>query len=697
MLLRLRLVLITLTMIGIVVALIAGAAMLVIDGIRRDARRMDRLSQLRVWESTLRAEARDLADHLRDIGADPQLAGAISSRDPILVNTTMRSILSRPEEGKDFERLDVIGSDGQLVFSSAGLSVDRALVDVRRLSPTNRISEGLWLGSATDGEDNVHLIAVLELDGGYLAAIRSPASTLAAVAQIYSADAYLRAPTGKLVSGTENRLWELVRPELDSNNENPTINVDGRIYKTVGVELTDLAGSPAGMLFTLRDETAQRERERLARRAILVASAVLLLVVVGLLYGYLRSSLDPLEELAATVKGGAKGNILPVPDLPNRGDEIGSIAEAVRTFQGTAVDLERIRFRRSRERRRSELMIRDRMLELASTLDESTQQLVYRDLEMIEALNVSAASETSSPLAIAFDRMAARVVEQYHELSRLLAERTRDLEIVREALYEREQLTRLRQELEIARELQLSSLPTRFPAFPGRKDFDVFAAMRPAKEVGGDFYDFFLLDENRIAVAIGDASGKGVPAAMFIAMARSLLKAAALRGGDPGECLTFANDVLAADNPQMMFATAILAIMDTRDGRVVLSNAGHNPPYVLRRSGAVETVNGFCGPALGVVDDGIKFDTLTTTLEPGETLFFFTDGVTEATDISLCLFESERLEATLSQLGTVEPREAVENVQRTVDRFTGTAAQADDITMLALTLRGLRKPLAIAA
>jgi sigma-B regulation protein RsbU (phosphoserine phosphatase) len=244
--------------------------------------------------------------------------------------------------------------------------------------------------------------------------------------------------------------------------------------------------------------------------------------------------------------------------------------------------------------------------------------------------------------------------------------------------------------------LQLSSLPTRFPAFPDRTEFDVFAAMRPAEEVGGDFYDFFLLDDDQVAVAIGDASGKGVAAAMFIAIARSLLKAACLQGMGPAEAMRFANDVLALDNPQMMFATALVAILDTRTGQLRLANAGHNPPFVRRHDGELTVVDRFLGPALGV-SDLVSFDEVAIQLRERDLLFLFTDGVTEAADRQERFFDTDGLVQALGGLAGGEPRRAVEDVQAGLDAFTDGAAQADDITMLALQLRALKRIQALAA
>jgi sigma-B regulation protein RsbU (phosphoserine phosphatase) len=293
--------------------------------------------------------------------------------------------------------------------------------------------------------------------------------------------------------------------------------------------------------------------------------------------------------------------------------------------------------------------------------------------------------------------MAARVVAQHARLGALLAERSRDLEIVREALAERAHLSRLRQELEVARHLQLSSLPSIFPPFPDRKDFDLFAAMAPAKEVGGDFYDFALVGGDRLAVMIGDAAGKGVSAAMFIAMARSILRSAVVRGASPGQALALANSTLAVENHTMMFATAFVGVLDLGTGWFTYANAGHNPPYLVASSSPVRTIDGEAGIALGIMEDA-EYDDHDIQIAERSTIVLFTDGVTEANDPDDEMFGEASLEASLASLGQCSPEEGVGAIQRAVHAFVRGAEQADDITVLALRWLGaIAKPASVTA
>jgi sigma-B regulation protein RsbU (phosphoserine phosphatase) len=200
-----------------------------------------------------------------------------------------------------------------------------------------------------------------------------------------------------------------------------------------------------------------------------------------------------------------------------------------------------------------------------------------------------------------------------------------------------------------------------------------------------------MLDENRLLLMIGDASGKGVGAAIFIAMARSLLRAAMGRGATPGEALAQANDTLAADNPTLMFATAIVAVLDCRTGLLTYANAGHNAPRRRSADGREGEVPVDIGMALGVMD-GIDFADMTLQLEAGDYVLMFTDGVTEAVGPGETFFGDARLAAIVADPANSEPAHLVEAVAQSVEVFAETEPQADDITMVALHWRGVAAP-----
>jgi sigma-B regulation protein RsbU (phosphoserine phosphatase) len=261
------------------------------------------------------------------------------------------------------------------------------------------------------------------------------------------------------------------------------------------------------------------------------------------------------------------------------------------------------------------------------------------------------------------------------------------LETLRQAVREHDQLLALRHELGIAADIQQSILPRSFPAFPERRDFDLYASMIPAREVGGDFYDFFLVDPDRLGLLIADVSGKGIPAALFMAVSRTLLKAHALEGLPPGECLERVNKRLCLDNGSEMFVTVFYAVLDTRTGAVEYGNAGHNPPYVLRRGGAVEPLERTGDMVLGAIE-AAPYHAKSARLEPGDTLLLYTDGVTEAMDVADALFGDERLSAYLGGANGVEARTLIDGLVEAVRAFAGDTPQSDDLTALAVRYLG---------
>lgn len=244
---------------------------------------------------------------------------------------------------------------------------------------------------------------------------------------------------------------------------------------------------------------------------------------------------------------------------------------------------------------------------------------------------------------------------------------------------------RIGSELRIASEIQKSILPRTFPPFPDRADFDIFATTIPALEMGGDFYDFFLIDDKRLGVVIADVSGKGVPAAIFMAVSRSLLKATALTCVSPSECLEHVNQLLCQDNESAMFVTVFYGILHSDTGELEFSNGGHNVPYLICGN-RVSPVGRPENMALGLLNEA-NYRTSRTSLKGGETLVLYTDGVTEAMDAQGQLFSEQRLEHTLQRLAHQRPVDLLTTLVEDVQAFSRGTVQTDDITLLALQYR----------
>ena len=245
---------------------------------------------------------------------------------------------------------------------------------------------------------------------------------------------------------------------------------------------------------------------------------------------------------------------------------------------------------------------------------------------------------------------------------------------------------RIEAEMAMAKSIQANVLPSRFPPYPNLTDkIDLFARMLTAKEVGGDFYDFYFVKSNKLAIVIADVSGKGVPAALFMMRANATLQGHLKGGLDIVEAVGKTNDQLARDNDANMFVTAWIGIVDLATGELEYVNAGHNPPLVQRADGVTAYVTEKSGPPLAAMD-GVAYRRRTLTLAPGDGILLYTDGVTEATDPSLALYGEDRLKRTVESLGAQGSTALIDGIFRDVDVFAAGSEQADDITMLGFKL-----------
>lgn len=271
------------------------------------------------------------------------------------------------------------------------------------------------------------------------------------------------------------------------------------------------------------------------------------------------------------------------------------------------------------------------------------------------------------------------------DLSRTIEKAIEQVRYIRESQQEHNQLESIKNDLAIAGEIQQTILPRSFPPFPELTEVvDIYASMTPAKDVGGDFYDFFQIDDERIGLVIADVSGKGVPASLFMAVSRTLLRATALRGVSSAECLTYANKLLCKESLDSMFVTVFYGIYYYKTGMMDYTNAGHNPPYLLRGGRTVECLPVASNFVVGVFDD-IEFESNTLTFGIGDTLLLYTDGVTEAFNDKREQFSESNLQDILASMHeSSSAKEVVTSVLQSVKTFSGDYPQSDDITLLSL-------------
>lgn len=272
-------------------------------------------------------------------------------------------------------------------------------------------------------------------------------------------------------------------------------------------------------------------------------------------------------------------------------------------------------------------------------------------------------------LAKAVHKMESDIVKYMENLTAVTAEKER-----------------IGAELSIATQIQADMLPSIFPAFPERPEFDIYATMNPAKEVGGDFYDFFMVDERHLAVVMADVSGKGVPAALFMVIGKTLIKDHTQPGRDLGDVFTEVNDLLCESNSEGLFITAFEGVLDLVSGEFTYVNAGHEIPFISKKGGGFEPYKIRAGFVLAGME-GMRYHCGSLRLEPGDRLFQYTDGVTEATNRDKELYGMERLKEILCRHAGEPPEALLTHVKRDIDAFVGEAPQFDDITMLCMEYR----------
>ena len=245
---------------------------------------------------------------------------------------------------------------------------------------------------------------------------------------------------------------------------------------------------------------------------------------------------------------------------------------------------------------------------------------------------------------------------------------------------------RIATELNIATKLQADMLPSIFPAFPDRSEFEIYATMQPAREVGGDFYDFFMVDENHLGMVIADVSGKGIPAALFMVIAKTLISNWARNGDEAKDVFSKVNNSLCEGNENAMFVTAWLGILNIETGLVTCVNAGHEPPLIKKASGAFEFIKNERNPMLGMMEN-VHYKQSIFEMKKDDMLYLYTDGVTDAHSETEELYGKSRLENELNSMADIDISKILLNVKENIDKFAGIKPQFDDITMLILKMR----------
>ena len=601
------------------------------------------------------------------------------------------------------DRFDVLYADGTLAYSSHPAVFQSSIIATR--AAQDATMQGIRIrGMGNDQQRNVSLVLGIPL--GAPAGARGIAGMGIYATSIDEAILEMELATkssvllvnrrGRLLAGSTGALWESLEKLIDLSTVDTlqTVEADDRVYSAVVLPQTADLGSLVARLVSIKDVTElARRQEQVSQLTIGAVLGFLILVLIGLGY-YMSRSFAPLIDGVGVLNALSRGDLQARIEGAGGRDEVGRIAGAVNVFRANLVAFDRFRRSRERQRQRQERFIRREMTQLAETLDEEERVAVLAELDQLEHLvrdapdnegrvmSIADATDSASTAltresdslamtALAFQKMSDRVLDQNQSL--------------REALAAKNAFIALQKELDIAARVQLSLLPDTMPL---SERIEMTGIMRPAKEVGGDFYDFFHLDQHHIAVAVADVSGKGVPAGLFMVMTRTLMRATAVRHVDaPGLVLASINDFLEQNNSEDLFVTVFYGVLDERTGRFVYANGGHNPPILVDRDGA-NPLEMTGGVALGMFD-GLDYADAHVDMEPGARLVLFSDGVTEAFNDSDEAFGDERLLDTARALPEEQgPEQDVNDIVSAVDAFAGEAPQFDDITCVVLVYKG---------
>ena len=634
---------------------------------------------------------------------DDTLRAAVYTGDQDAVQRLGATVTARLRDEGIADRFDVLYADGKLAFSSQPAVFQSSIIATRAAHDAT-VQGGRIRGIGNDQQRNVSLVLGIPLNapagaagiagmGIYATSIEEAIREMEQATQSSVAIVNRR---GRLLAGSSGALWESLGKLIDLSAVDTlqTVEAGGRVYSAVVLPQTADLGSLVARLISIKDVTDLAHRQQqISRFSIGAVIGFLILVLIGIGY-YMARSFAPLTVGVGVLNALSHGDLEARIEGADGQDEVGRIAGAVNVLRANLVAFDRFRRSRERQRRRQERFIRREMTQLADTLDEEERVAVLSELDQLEhlvrdapdgdgqAMSIADATDSASTAltresdslamtALAFQKMSDRVQEQNQSL--------------REALAAKNAFIALQRELDIAARVQLSLLPHTMPL---TERAEMTGIMRPAKEVGGDFYDYFHLDQHHIGVVVADVSGKGVPAGLFMVMTRTLLRAIAVRHVQtPGQVLATVNDFLEQNNAEELFVTLFYGVLDDRTGRFVYANGGHNPPILVDSDGAnpLATTGGV---ALGMFD-GLDYDDACVDMECGARLVLFSDGVTEAFNDSDEAFGDGRLlDTTRALSGEQGPEQDVNDIVNAVDEFAGEAPQFDDITCVVLVYKG---------
>jgi sigma-B regulation protein RsbU (phosphoserine phosphatase) len=640
-------------------------------------------SQAALWAELSRNRIGPISELAAEIAVQPRLVSAMEAGNREAVSTMLRSALAREKDPDGVNVVEATARDGTLLYTSSDAVFPEPIISISQRAPL--IADmGDIAGIGYSADNGLLLIAaraVHDPSGAVIGAITVAAplsQTLRKVAGNLGAPVVVVSRRGRLLAGSAEGLWERISAGANVARRSGVqeVAVGGRTYALSVTPIDMLTGASAAWLVAVRDTTESTQAAGRLQEIALAAAAAIAVGIIALLFTYVRLAFAPVTGAIQTLNALARGDMSVSFAGALRGDEVGRIGQAVAVFREQMMSLEHMKVLRDRHRRRQERLIRRQMTSLATTLEDDARAGVMADLAEIEKVpDDGEAADGIAMVALALGKLTGRVMAQQSDMRGLIAE-------LKEALASKNAFVALQQELDIARRMQLAILPDDPP--PGARHA-LAGTMIPAREVGGDFYDFFDLGDGRLAICVADVSGKGVAAAFLMAITRTLLRATAATCASPAETLARVNDLVAAENDEGMFITMLLGFLDPATGTLVYASAGHQAPVRLAASGASPLAVD-PGVALGVFE-GLAYTDHVVALAPGDRLFLYTDGVTEAQDATGALFGEARLAETLSAAKAADVAALNARILDAVHAFEAGAPRFDDITCVTLEIR----------
>ncbi|MFC4297758.1 SpoIIE family protein phosphatase [Castellaniella hirudinis] len=664
--LRLRLTLAIALGFALLIGSLSGLQALREHLLRQQAANLGQEDQDALWKQFLSSQTLTIAGELQDASARFEVSGA-DAEIPRAWTTPL-------------DRLVLIDPNRQ-AYPLKGDATNTALLDAGTLDEVlaGRTAQGL----RNLDDDQTLLVAArpVRLQGGTWALVGARALDTA-LQQVdpdgldaqYSV--HFLNPKGRLVASTGRALWARLglTPPVQ-HTQYRTLEDGDRILLLTATPVASVSGSAGGLLLILKDVTALMKPSLTLGWLTLLLAAVLAILGLALIHRIIWRSFRPLQDSLQTLDelsgpqadaGGRSGG---------RRDEIEQLGRSIAAFRHKTLQLARDQAQQARIRRRQEAVMAGELRALADSMDAASRQEVQA---LIDRQGETGDGDGLRRLAEVMSDLRHRLVEQHQRLSDMVIE-------LRDALVTKTKLAGLQQELQIASAVQLSILPRAMPDDPR---MELGCRILPARDVGGDFYDFFMLDEHHLGFVIADVSGKGIPAALFMAISRTLLKSTARFVRKPAACVERLNALLAAENEQMLFVTLFYATLDLRTGKLDYVNAGHHAPWLIDAQGTLSAVPLTHGIAVGVEEE-IAYEQKTLHLRPGDMLYLYTDGITEAFNPEGEVFG----EARLAGLLRAQPADAAldvltDAVIADVRAFENGTDPTDDVTSLCLRYHG---------